>query len=213
MNNFKDKCRNINNSINNVENNHKNNCMNNYENNFMNNRNNAGKYDDIINLPHHVSKTHKQMPIYDRAAQFAPFSALTGYEDVINETARLTDEFIEIDGYIKAEIDMKLQKIRENLKNRKAYVSDTNKLKSYEDDGNVNDLKGYEDIENTGDNKDNAGNNIRVTYFKPDSKKSGGKYLECRGNVKKLDEYNNRIIMEDNTEIDISGITDIEIIE
>lgn len=178
----------------------------------MNNHNDEGKYDDIINLPHHISKTHMQMSIYDRAAQFAPFSPLTGYEEAINETARLTDEFIEIDGYIKDEIDMKLQKIRENLKNGKTYVLSTNKLKSYEDNGNDNELKSYEDNENT-DNKDNAGNNIRVVYFKPDSKKSGGKYIECRGKVKKLDEYNNRVIMEDNTEIDISGITDIEIID
>ena len=51
-------------------------------------------YDDIINLPHHVSKNHMQMSIHDRAAQFAPFSALTCYDEVINETARLTDELI-----------------------------------------------------------------------------------------------------------------------
>ena len=48
------------------------------------------KYDDIINLPHHVSKTHKPMPLISRAAQFAPFSAFTGYEDSIAEAARLT---------------------------------------------------------------------------------------------------------------------------
>jgi len=48
------------------------------------------KYDDIINLPHHVSKTHKPMPLINRVAQFAPFAALTGYEDSIAEEARLT---------------------------------------------------------------------------------------------------------------------------
>ena len=48
-------------------------------------------YDDIINLPHHVSSRHPQMSITDRAAQFSPFAALTGYGDVIRETARLTD--------------------------------------------------------------------------------------------------------------------------
>ena len=53
-----------------------------------------GKYQDIINLPHHVSKTHPQMPLYDRAAQFSPFAALTGYEDAIRETARLTDNWL-----------------------------------------------------------------------------------------------------------------------
>jgi hypothetical protein len=45
-------------------------------------------YDDIINLPHHVSKRHPQMSMWNRAAQFAPFSALTGYEDAIKDTAR-----------------------------------------------------------------------------------------------------------------------------
>ena len=43
-------------------------------------------YEDIINLPHHVSKRHPQMSMWNRAAQFAPFSALTGYEDAIQET-------------------------------------------------------------------------------------------------------------------------------
>lgn len=46
------------------------------------------KYDDIINLPHHVSNKHPQMPIEDRAAQFAPFAALTGYNDAVEETVK-----------------------------------------------------------------------------------------------------------------------------
>ncbi len=45
-------------------------------------------YDDIINLPHHVSKSHPQMSMWSRAAQFAPFAALTGYDDAIKETAK-----------------------------------------------------------------------------------------------------------------------------
>jgi hypothetical protein len=48
-------------------------------------------YKDIINLPHHVSPRHQPMPLSDRAAQFAPFSALTGYNDAIEEAARLHD--------------------------------------------------------------------------------------------------------------------------
>ncbi len=51
-------------------------------------------YEDIVNLPHHVSGKHAPMPLDKRAAQFAPFAALTGYEDAISETARLTDELI-----------------------------------------------------------------------------------------------------------------------
>lgn len=49
------------------------------------------RYDDIINLPHHVSKTRKPMPMINRAAQFAPFAALTGHDEAIAETARQTD--------------------------------------------------------------------------------------------------------------------------
>ena len=65
----------------------------------MADRNDNHKYDDIINLPHHVSTRHPQMPMINRAAQFAPFSALTGHGDAIRETARLTEEEVESDGY------------------------------------------------------------------------------------------------------------------
>lgn len=64
-------------------------------------------YDDIINLPHHVSKTRPQMSMQDRAAQFSPFAALTGYDAAIKETGRLTDEKIELDEDTKAALDMK----------------------------------------------------------------------------------------------------------
>ena len=70
----------------------------------MNNR-----YDEIINLPHHVSKTRPQMPMSDRAAQFAPFAALTGYDAAIKETGRLTDERIELDVEALSALDMKYQ--------------------------------------------------------------------------------------------------------
>lgn len=52
-------------------------------------------YDDIINLPHHVSKRHSQMSMWNRAAQFAPFAALTGYEDAIQESARENESMYE----------------------------------------------------------------------------------------------------------------------
>ena len=68
-----------------------------------------GKYEDIINLPHHVSKTHPQMPLYDRAAQFSPFAALTGYEDAIRETARLTNNWVQLSEDKKQELDEKFQ--------------------------------------------------------------------------------------------------------
>ena len=57
----------------------------------------TGEYDDIINLPRHISVRHPPMAALDRAAQFSPFAALTGYDAAIKETARLTDERIELD--------------------------------------------------------------------------------------------------------------------
>lgn len=76
------------------------------------------KYDDIINLSHHVSSRHPQMPMMNRAAQFSPFAALTGYEDAVRETARLTDEKIELDEYEKEELDRKIQWIGSHLDER-----------------------------------------------------------------------------------------------
>lgn len=73
------------------------------------------KYDDIIHLPHPVSARHPQMPLYDRAAQFSPFAALTGHEAAIKETARLTEERVELDENRKEMLDERLQMIRENL--------------------------------------------------------------------------------------------------
>ncbi len=67
-------------------------------------------YEDIINLPHHVSHKHPPMSSYDRAAQFASFAALRGHSDAIDETARLTDYKIELDEY---EVDIINQKLKE----------------------------------------------------------------------------------------------------
>ena len=75
-------------------------------------------YQDIINLPHHVSKKRQQMPISDRAAQFAPFAALTGYEENIKEATRLTDTRIEIDEERKIILNDKLQIILNNIKEK-----------------------------------------------------------------------------------------------
>ena len=76
------------------------------------------KYDDIINLPHHISKKHPPMTLEARAAQFAPFAALTGYEDAIKETSRETSEKIDIDDELKSILDSKLQIIMEQIKNK-----------------------------------------------------------------------------------------------
>ena len=77
-----------------------------------------GKYDDIIHLPHHVSNTRAHMPMLDRAAQFMPFRALTGYEDAVHETARHTDEKIELTEDEKTVLDVKLQRLADDLANQ-----------------------------------------------------------------------------------------------
>lgn len=108
-----------------------------------------GKYDDIIGLPHHVSSTRPHMPMLDRAAQFQPFRALTGYEDAVQETARYTDEKVELTENEKALLDMELQRLSDDIANRPqvtltcfrpdkkksggAYVTTTGRLKKIDD--------------------------------------------------------------------------------
>lgn len=121
-------------------------------------------------MPHHVSKKHPPMSLYARSAQFAPFAALTGYEDAVKETARETTERIEIDEELKAILDSKLQIIQETLSKKKE---------------------------------------LSFTYFKPDLKKEGGKYLTVIGVVRKIDAVNQMIILEDKKEISINELIDI----
>ena len=78
----------------------------------------TGPYDDIIGLPHHVSNKHPHMKRLDRAAQFSPFAALTGYGAAIEETARRTSERLELDEYEKAVLNGRLQTIAERLNER-----------------------------------------------------------------------------------------------
>lgn len=80
--------------------------------------NNDHQYDDIIDLPHHVSKKHKQLEKDSYAAQFSPFAALTGYDGIVSEAARLTDERIELGETDLEILSMKLQIIAEHIKER-----------------------------------------------------------------------------------------------
>lgn len=75
----------------------------------------TGPYDDIIHLPHHVSDKHPRMPVADRAAQFQPFRALSGYEDAVTETARLTEDWIDQDEGVKGTLNRKLRIVAEHL--------------------------------------------------------------------------------------------------
>ena len=132
----------------------------------MNNR-----YDEIINLPHHVSKTRPQMPMSDRAAQFASFAALTGYDSAIKETGRLTDEKIELDEEALTALDLKYQLLMDAL---------------------------------------NEEPEIEITYFKPDERKSGGEYVTVIGAVKKVDDFERRITMQDGTKISMDDVLSID---
>jgi hypothetical protein len=78
-------------------------------------QNNCRPYNDIIHLPHPVSTKHPQMSVANRAAQFSPFAALTGYDAAIKETARLTDERVELDEDEKLRLDDKLRMVQEML--------------------------------------------------------------------------------------------------
>ena len=129
------------------------------------------RYDDIINLPHHVSSKRPQMPILERAAQFLPFSALTGYEDAVKETARLTDTRIELEESEKDLLNIKLHVLLDNLATEPK---------------------------------------VKITYFLPDGRKSGGKYVSKIGIVKKMDLYNRQIKLEDETIIPFDDIFAIE---
>ena len=128
------------------------------------------KYADIINLPHHVSSTRPQMTISDRAAQFSPFAALTGYEAAIEETKRLTDSFIELDENRKSVLNNRLRMILEHIKEQPK---------------------------------------VTITYFQPDDRKTGGAYVDITGCVKKVDNYEQCIVMTNGIEIEIGKIYDI----
>ncbi|MDE7293895.1 MAG: hypothetical protein K2N72_05680 [Oscillospiraceae bacterium] len=82
----------------------------------------SGNYDDIIDLPHHVSRTRTPMSMHDRAAQFSPFAALTGYEDCIDETARITCERLEITEDRAAMLNGRIAYLNEHAHERPAVI-------------------------------------------------------------------------------------------
>ncbi len=108
-----------------------------------------GKYDDIINLPHHVSTMRHRMSMLERAAQFQSFRALTGYEDAVQETSRLTEDRVELTEDEKSILDRKLQSLADRISSKPqitvtwfrpdqkktggAYVTTTGQLKKIND--------------------------------------------------------------------------------
>ena len=77
-----------------------------------------GKYDDMLNMPHHVSSTRPHMSMHDRAAQFSPFAALVGYDDAVKETARLTNEKQELTADKIADLNQKIAFLTEHADER-----------------------------------------------------------------------------------------------
>ena len=73
------------------------------------------RYDDLLPLPHHVSPARRRMTAHERAAQFAPFAALTGYDAAIEEAKRLTDERIELGEAEREALDARMRALREHL--------------------------------------------------------------------------------------------------
>lgn len=73
-------------------------------------------YEDIVNLPPHISKKYPQPTMADRAARFAPFAAITGYEEMVLEEARVTEDWVELDEETKTVLNEKLQIIMEYIR-------------------------------------------------------------------------------------------------
>ena len=130
------------------------------------------KYGDIIDMPHPESKKHHRMSDKNRAAQFAPFAALTGHTEALDETVRLTEE------------EILLSEDMLNILNEKMKLL----------------------IENIGGDTP-----AKITYFKPDKRKSGGEYITHTGIVTKFDEYEHMIVFDDKTIVPIKCIADIQL--
>lgn len=124
------------------------------------------KYKSIIDHPHHVSSTHPQMPMINRAAQFSPFAALTGYDDQIAETSRLTDRRIELTEAEEDAISKALGKLE-------------------------------------------RGDVVELTYFVPDKRKAGGRYVTEKVTVKQVVAADGKIKLADGRGIEMESIIEV----
>lgn len=131
-----------------------------------------GAYDDIIDLPHHRSVKHTPMPAKDRAAQFSPFAALTGYGEAIDEEARLTESRIDLDENGREELDRAIMLLREHIHEKPP---------------------------------------VKITYFCPDERKAGGRYVTEVKRVDRLDELEKSIRMTDGSTVLIFDVILLEI--
>lgn len=131
----------------------------------------SSPYDDMIDLPHPTSKKHPRMSIRDRAAIFSPFAALSGHGAAIAETARLTDQRMELDEDTKAELDQRQAVLLEHIEEQPE---------------------------------------VTVTWFQPDERKEGGAYLTVTGRLKKIDEVERNLALQDGTSIPLEDVVGLE---
>jgi hypothetical protein len=131
----------------------------------------SDSYEDIIHLPHPVSKRHAPMSMMNRAAQFAPFSALSGHEAAILEQARYTEEPLEMDEHLGQTLDRQLQWLLAHLVERPL---------------------------------------LEITFFQPDERKSGGRYVTTEGILKRLDEYEQCLVLEEGARIPLLSILELK---
>lgn len=131
----------------------------------------TGPYDDMLNLPHPTSRRHPRMSLSDRAAQFAPFAALSGHSAALVETARLTERRIELDEDVKAALDLKQQMLMDRIDEHP---------------------------------------DVAVTWFQPDGKKNGGRYVTTTGRLKRIDEVERVLVMEDKTTVPLDDVISID---
>ena len=124
-------------------------------------------YDDIKHLTRPQYDDLQPMSMSDRAAQFSPFAALVGYDDAVAETARLTDNRIELTEDEINELNVNLNRLLDTLDEQRS---------------------------------------IRVTYFVPDEKKSGGKYVDKVGVVRIYDSYANELVFTDGVRVAVSDM-------
>ena len=159
-------------------------------------------YEDIIDLEYQKSYKRQWMSTANRAAQFGSFSALAGYDEVISETSRLTQEKIILDEEEKFLLNQTLQELIRILKgeNKKSSLVMLNSSIHIKDDI-ILDNKGYIDSPF-----------VSVVYFIRDDKKAGGFYDKLEGYIVKIDEYNRAISFENGIVIEVEDIIKIDII-
>ena len=126
-------------------------------------------YSDIIDLPHHVSQVHPRMSLLNRAAQFAPFAALTGYGAAIDEAARLTQRRIELSEGEKEALNGKLAALAQHLPAE-----------------------------------------ATVTYFVPDPRKEGGRYVAETFVVRQIIPSEGAMHLAGGRTIDLDCVLDVE---